>query len=315
MNNLQTTIKDKFDKDYNIKQELSMLNANGFDLDIDIEFIDDIFEVKLSIPRFTKSYLNSNSILNTPSLSLSNFEMDINDTFELEKPNKQEFRQSAIDGGFTPEIDNFEDIVSDIYHCAINDIEKTATTISNIYETNINLGLGFLKESINTFNYNTTNFIDNYKTNILNNKTIIQVTIDRLKKSSSKDKALNFFKNKYFNLIQSKKLSLSKLQKNIDTIRNSPWYSYSSVIAKIKLFIHNYELQKEQYNLMLKLQDKIYIELEETINEAFENLILDKQQLLQNKDLDVNEKIELNELYKYIIPIYDKLLKKYKIKV
>ena len=38
---------------------------------------------------------------------------------------------------------------------------------------------------------------------------------------------------------------------------------------------------------MVKLQDKIYIELEEIINEAFENLILDQQQLLQKYSLDV----------------------------
>ena len=66
---------------------------------------------------------------------------------------------------------------------------------------------------------------------------------------------------------------------------------------------------------MVKLQDKIYIELEEIINEAFENLILDQQQLLQNKNLDANIDIDQNELYKYTIPIYNQLLQKYSLDV
>ncbi|MBT5490869.1 hypothetical protein HOK00_00770 [bacterium] len=66
---------------------------------------------------------------------------------------------------------------------------------------------------------------------------------------------------------------------------------------------------------MVKLQDKIYIELEEIINEAFENLILDQQQLLQNKNLDANIDIDQNELYKYTIPIYNQLLQKYNLEV
>jgi len=83
MNNLQTTIKDMFDKDYSIKQELATLNANGLDIDTNIEFIDNLFEVKLSNPRFTKSFFNSNNILNIPSISLSHFEINIEDIFEL----------------------------------------------------------------------------------------------------------------------------------------------------------------------------------------------------------------------------------------
>jgi len=315
MNNLQTTIKDMFDKDYSIKQELATLNANGLDIDTNIEFIDNLFEVKLSNPRFTKSFLNSNNILNIPSVSLSHFEIDIEDIFELELPNKQELRQSAINGGFTPQHNNFEDIVEDIYKSAIKDIEKTATTISDAFTLNSNLALGFLKEAVNQFNKKIAIFIDDYNSNLSKNRFIIQSTIEKFKKSSTKNKTLNFFKDKYFNLLQSKKLSLSKLQKSIDTIRQSPWYSFSSVIAKIKLFIHNYELQKEQYNSMVKLQDKIYIELEEAINEAFENLILDQQQLLQNKDLDSNIDIDQNELYKYTIPIYNQLLQKYNLEV
>ena len=315
MNNLQTTIKDMFDKDYSIKQELATLNANGLDIDTNIEFIDNLFEVKLSNPRFTKSFLNSNNILNITNVSLSHFEINIEDIFELKLPNKQEFRQSAINGGFTPQHNNFEDIVEDIYKSAIKDIEKTATTISDTFTLNSNLALGFLKEAVNQFNNKIAIFIDDYNLNLLKNRFIIQSTIEKFKKSSTKNKTLNFFKDKYFNLLQSKKLSLSKLQKSIDTIRQSPWYSFSSVIAKIKLFIHNYELQKEQYNSMVKLQDKIYIELEEIINEAFENLILDQQQLLQNKNLDANIDIDQNELYKYTIPIYNQLLQKYSLDV
>jgi hypothetical protein len=311
MNNLQNTIKDMFEKDHKIKQELSMLNANGLEIDTNIEFIDDLFEVKLSKPRFTKSFLNSNNILNMPSISLSNFEIEIEDIFELEKPNKQVFRQSAINGGFKPDSDNFENIVEDIYQTTLKDIEQTGKNISDAFMITINLSLGFLEEAVEQFNNKIAIFVEDYNSNISKNKTIIQSTIDMFKRSSTKQKTLDFFKDRYFNLIQVKKLSLSKLEKNIDTIRYSPWFSFASVIAKIKLFIHNYELQKEQYNSMIRLQDQIYTELEEVINEAFENLILDQQQLLQNKNLDTDIEIDQNDLYKYTIPIYNQLLKKY----
>ena len=58
MNNLQKKLKEMFDKDFKIQQELSSLSANGLDFEVfDIEFSDDNeYKLKIEKPKVSKSF-------------------------------------------------------------------------------------------------------------------------------------------------------------------------------------------------------------------------------------------------------------------
>lgn len=314
MNNLQNKIKQMFEENDLIHHEINSLTSNGVFFDCSIEFSKDTFEIKLSSPVITKSYIQTKQLLNSPKLDLKDFKLNINDMFEFEKPNKQSFIQSAIKNGFNTNTPNFENIVDETYQNAIKSIQKTEIMTMDSFLITANAGLGFLQEAIGKFNSNTLNFIEDYNSNISKNRFIIQTIIDKFKSSSSKKQALSFFKDKYYNSILLKKTSLLKLQKNIDTIRQSPWYSFASVLSRLKLFLEDYENKKQQYTLLKQKEQQIYNELEEAINEAYENLILDQQQLLHNQELNTNIDIDQYELYKYTLPIYNQILQKHNLK-
>lgn len=314
MNNLQKKIKDMFNKDSNIQHEIASLSANGLEFDIfDIEFNDNEYEIKIEKPRVSKSFLSKHNIINLPKIdfSLKNFSIEFNDIFELEKSSKSAFSSSA--GEFNSDYPESEDIIGELYNDFIKEIETQQQNIADLYNTTINASLAFLQESIKKFQTKADSYIEDYINNIAKNRSKIDSVINRFKSSSIQKKVIDFFKDRYYNSLVLKKLSLSKMKKHIDTIRTSPWYSFSSVIARIQLILKHYETKRYQYKQLKQYKSKIYDELEDIINEAIENLILDRQELLDNKDMDTEIDLDKYEMFQYCLPLYENLLKKYRL--
>ena len=315
MNNLQKKLKEMFDKDSNLQQEISSLGANGLEFEIfDIEFSNNNeYEIKLEKPKVSKSFLTKHSILNLPNIdfSLKSFSIDFLDHFELEKTSKSAFASSS--NGLNTNLPQGEDIIDELYNDFIKEIETQQKNITELYHTTINASLEFLQQSIKKFQTKADNYINDYINNIAKNKNKIDSVIKTFKSSSVQKKIITFFQDRYYNSLILKKLSLSKMKKHIDTIRNSPWYSFSSVLARVQLILKHYETKRYQYEQLKGYKSKIYDELEDIVSEAIENLILDRQELLDNKNLDTQIDINKNEMFQYCLPLYENLLKKYRL--
>jgi hypothetical protein len=83
--------------------------------------------------------------------------------------------------------------------------------------------------------------------------------------------------------------------------------------SKDTAYIKHYETKRYQYEQLKQHKSKIYDELEDIINEAIENLILDRQELLDNKSMDTEIDLDKYEMFQYCLPLYEDLLKKYRL--
>jgi len=313
MNNLQKKIKELFDNDHNIQNELNTLDTNGLKFDIcDIEFSNENeYKIKLEQAKVSKSFISKYSIINLPTLDFSfdSFTIELIEPFELEKQSRSQFTSST--SGFNPSAPNIDEIIEDLYNDFLKEIDTQQNNITDLYDTTINTSLEFLQEAIQKFQNKTDSYIQEYINNIANNKSNIDEVIKNFKSSSTQEKVITFFQDKYYNSLVLKKLSLSKMKTHIDLIRISPWYSFTSVLARVQLILKHYESKSYQYQQLQENKAKIYDELEDIVNIAIANLILDRQELLDNKNLDTKIDLDKYEIFQYCLPLYTQLLKKY----
>ena len=313
MNNLQKKIKELFDNDHNIQNELNTLDTNGLKFDIcDIEFSNENeYKIKLEQAKVSKSFISKYSIINLPTLDFSfdSFTIELIEPFELEKQSRSQFTSGA--SGFNPSAPNIDEIIEDLYNDFLKEIDTQQNNITDLYDTTINTSLEFLQEAIKKFQNKTDSYIQEYINNIANNKSNIDAVIKNFKSSSTQEKVITFFQDKYYNSLVLKKLSLSKMKTHIDLIRISPWYSFTSVLARVQLILKHYESKSYQYQQLQENKAKIYDELEDIVNIAIANLILDRQELLDNKNLDTKIDLDKYEIFQYCLPLYTQLLKKY----
>ena len=150
MKNLNT-IKKSFSNDFQIRHQLNVLQANGVDIKFKMEVINNNLVIELKSIQIQKSFLESKGILNFPSIEFLEFKVKNIDLFELEKPNKTLLAQSAMKGGFSPLVSNFDKIVDHIYKQSVQDIENKQELFREKLKTVLNQNLIFLEEAIADF--------------------------------------------------------------------------------------------------------------------------------------------------------------------
>jgi len=150
MHNIQK-IKNIFYNDRQIRHQLNVLNAIGVEIELTIKVIENRFFIEPERIKIAQSYLDVDNIINTPSIKISGYKLESIELFEIRKPNRETLKQSAIRGGFSPRISNFEMIVERIYQEEIQDVKKQEKLLTQRLQTTLSQNLIFLQEAVNDF--------------------------------------------------------------------------------------------------------------------------------------------------------------------
>lgn len=132
---------------------------------------------------------------------------------------------------------------------------------------------------------------------------------DRVKAS-----VIKTFVNNFKFKVSSKKIDVMKDNEKIRSLKSTMTaynlWDWASILNQIKVVKEHRDIVKEEYTMMNDSMDRFEEEVEELVEDGFEELLFDLFQSADNKE-DI--KISKVELYKYTLSDYNKLLKNYTI--
>ncbi len=332
---LNKTIEDQIEKDSVLNQQIEVINQYGdfnelfvditqkqfngkliYDIEIeykDFKFSQDFLKRK-QISNIDFEYKNYN--LSIDKLESEEFTLDSKSlTSEIEELQDQ-IKQLKIDFVDEDDDNNPQKILDDKIQRTYDLREENKLKIEklkNEIQVTLNSMFQDLKNDTEKLITRINELVDDYNTSKGNGLEFKDLW-KSFKNNRVKDSVIKTFINSFKFKVNAKKIEIRQQNEKIRSLKSTmtsknlwDWYS---IMQEIKLVKDKRDIIKEEYNMMKDSLPHFEDDVEELVENGFEELLFD---LFQESDNKEDIKVSKTELYKYTLPDYNKIVKKYSI--
>ena len=315
---IEQEIQKKFLKNQRIQHDLSALQANGLEFSEVGVAVEELVlnEYRVSVyllrPYLSNKLLSRKNIANAPMVSLHDNILLFNENIEIVRdkaPSKKFLKlQEVLPSGIKPDIFQ-QDEKQELKH------EENRLQLE--LEVMFNAQLSSLSEDIKEFENEMLSFLEQFYANLgeSGNRNVLLRVIKQFKNSTVKNHTTDTFRYVYKASIMNKKEELKKYQSAQWKLRQNiiNIFSMPSIMRQLTLIKQKINTLQMQTQHLRDKMNQIHDEIDNLVESAFVDLILEQQSYSHNNSFTEDIKISKFELYKYCLPRFFDLLNFYQI--